>query len=127
MIALATNKQENVVCIVCPVGCQMVGTLKDGIWVIEGNRCKRGERYGVAELENPLRMVTGSVRVEGGRYPLVSVKTDFPVPKAEVIHIAKKMKMITVRAPISIGDVVIASVSSNGVNLVATRHVEEWT
>ena len=53
------------ICIVCPKGCHLkVDEEKD--FAVTGNGCPRGAEYGKKELTNPTRVITSTVRVEGG-------------------------------------------------------------
>jgi len=69
-------------CVSCPLGCLLRVELKDGkIERIEGNRCPRGEAYAREEITDPKRVLATSVKALGGDYPLVSARTDRPIPK----------------------------------------------
>ena len=66
------TKQLN--CINCPLGCLLTVTLEDGkITSVTGNTCPRGEKYAHQELTDPQRMLTSTVRIEGGELPLLPV------------------------------------------------------
>ena len=120
----AENRKMNIVCTSCPVGCRLtVFEDKDGNIEVEGNVCKRGKNYAVDEFSNPKRMVTSSVKVSGGQYPLVSVKTDKPIQKALVPEALKIIKNSKVKAPVNIGDVIAANIDGTDVSIVATRKV----
>lgn len=75
------------------------------------------------EVTNPTRIVTSTVRVEGGRADMVSVKTREDIPKDKIFQCVKALKGVTVKAPIHIGDVVVADVAGTGVDIVATKEV----
>ena len=53
-------------CIGCPLGCQLTVTMGNDEIKVEGNTCPRGEAYAKKEVTNPTRIVTSTVRVEGG-------------------------------------------------------------
>lgn len=112
------------ICISCPVGCRMnVEKDENGDIKVTGNTCKRGVKYAIDEFTDPKRMVTTSVRVDGGIYPMVSVKTDKPIKKGEVNNLLTKLKKIKIKAPIEIGDVVLGDIAGSDANVVATRRV----
>ena len=90
---------------------------------VTGNDCKRGIDYAKAEMTNPMRNITTSVRVTGGDMPMLSVKTASPVPKGMIMDIVKAIHMIKPTAPIAVGDVLIENILDTGVNIVATRRV----
>ena len=69
-------KERKLTYIGCPMGCQLQIIIKDGIVEkVTGNTCKRGADYGKKEVTDPTRIVTSTVRVQGGTLPVVSVKT----------------------------------------------------
>ena len=121
----AEHKKMNIICTSCPVGCRLtVFEDKGGNIEVEGNVCKRGKNYAVDEFSNPKRMVTSSVRVDGGQYPLVSVKTDMPIKKELVPEVLEIIKKSSIKAPIKIGDIIAADIEGTGVSVVATRKVD---
>ena len=63
-------------CISCPLGCPLrVETDENGQVVsVTGNTCKRGEIYGRKEVTAPERVITSTVKVEGGTAPLAGGK-----------------------------------------------------
>lgn len=117
---------RDLICIGCPIGCQLQVKL-DGKEVVEvtGNTCKRGEDYAKKECTNPTRIVTSSVYVEGGEIAVVPVKTETDIPKEKIFDCIKALKGIVVKAPINIGDVIVENILNTGVNIVATRKVDE--
>lgn len=117
---------RDLICIGCPIGCQLQVKL-DGKEVVEvtGNTCKRGEDYAKKECTNPTRIVTSSVYVEGGEIGVVPVKTESDIPKEKIFDCIKALKGIVVKAPINIGDVIVENILGTGVNIVATRKVDE--
>lgn len=117
-------KKINVRCIVCPIGCRISVIKKEGsAEIIGGNKCGRGEKYAVDEVLNPKRMVTTSVFVENGEFPLVSVKTSHPVPKEKIMEIVREVKKINLKAPVRVGDVILKNVAGTDADIVATRSV----
>nr|WP_246517352.1 DUF1667 domain-containing protein [Clostridium aciditolerans] len=117
---------RDLICIGCPIGCQLQVKL-DGKEVVEvtGNTCKRGEDYAKKECTNPTRIVTSSVYVEGGEIGVVPVKTETDIPKEKIFDCIKALKGIVVKAPINIGDIIVENILDTGVNIVATRKVDE--
>ena len=68
------------------------------------------------------RTVTTSMPVDGGDWPLVSVQTNPPIPKAMMLEIMDENT--GVQAPVKVGDVLIANVLDTGCDVVATRNVK---
>lgn len=118
-------EEKNLTCISCPMGCPLT-VLMNGAEVINvsGNTCKRGEIYAKKEVVNPTRIVTSTVRVEGGSADMVSVKTKEDIPKGKIFECVEALKGVIVKAPVHIGDVIIPDVAGTGVPIVATKNVE---
>jgi len=107
------------ICINCPKGCELEVSVDGDKVAVSGQGCPRGEEYGRAEATNPVRMVTGLVKVAGSRRPL-PVKTRTAVPKGRISDITNLLANTTVIAPKRIGDVIIQDVCGTGVDVVAT-------
>lgn len=118
-------EQRNLTCIGCPMGCQITVTLEDGaVTKVAGNTCKRGDDYARKEVTHPTRIVTSTVRVIGGSAPTVSVKTAQDIPKEKIFQVMEDLRSVIVRAPVSIGDVVLEDAAGTGVSVVATKNVQ---
>lgn len=119
------NEKKELICIVCPVGCRLEVDQNGDDIKVSGNQCKRGEKYAIDELTNPLRMVTSSMKVDGGDLPLVSVKTKKPIPKNLINEALKQIKKESSSAPICGGDVLIKNVAGTDIDIVATRNIHK--
>lgn len=94
------------------------------ITTITGNTCKRGEAYAIKEVTSPTRLVTSTVKVEGGNLSMVSVKTKTDIPKNKIFDVMKSLQGISVKAPVHIGDVIISNAADTGVDIIATKQVK---
>lgn len=113
------------VCVSCPIGCAITVELDDNKNVISvtGNTCKRGDAYARQECTHPERMLTSTVKVEGGRLPVVPVKSAKPIPKEMLFDCMKEINKVTLKAPVNIGDVVIENILDTGTDIIATNEV----
>lgn len=119
------KERRELVCIGCPLGCNVTVEMQDGkIGQITGNTCPRGADYVTKELTDPRRIVTSLVRVRKGVLPVVPVKTTTDIPKGKIMDSIRVLKGIELQAPIQIGDVVVEDVCGTGVQVVATGNVE---
>ena len=116
---------KELTCINCPLGCALQVTLEDGeVTSVTGNTCPRGDAYGKKEVTNPTRIVTSTVRVNGGKRPVVSGKTKEDIPKGTIFDITDALAEAEVNAPVNIGDVLLKDVAGTGVDFVATANVD---
>ena len=119
--------EQEITCIVCPIGCKiLIRSAENQFELLEGNKCKRGIDYARSEALDPRRMLTTSVLVKGGEWPLVSVKSSEPVPKAKVYSVLKEVKKVNVKAPVKLGQAIIKNVVKTGVDIVATKQVNKY-
>ncbi len=109
-------------CIVCPRGCRL--SVSDNLEVT-GHKCKRGITYALSEVVNPTRTITSTVRIKSSSYLLLPVKTDKPVPKADIFKVMAEINKVAVEAPISINSIIINNVLGLDVNIIATRSILE--
>lgn len=118
-------KRKELICIGCPMGCPIVVEMEDGkVLSVTGNTCPRGESYARKEVTNPTRIVTTTVRVDGGKVPMINVKTEQDIPKDKIFECIAALRGVTMKAPVNIGDIILENVADTGVNIVAAGNVE---
>ena len=117
-------KTVHLTCIGCPMGCSLSVEM-DGKEVVKvsGNNCGVGDKYAHKELTNPTRIVTSTVRVVGGNLSAVSVKTASDIPKSKMFDCVTALKNVELRAPVTIGQVVVPDVAGTGVAVIATKNI----
>jgi CxxC motif-containing protein len=121
-----TIKIHEVVCILCPMGCKITVKTEDGEVVsIEDAACERGKDYSLYEIRSPLRDFFTTVRVAGGRTPLLSVRSTEPVPKDMLVLCAKELAGAIIPAPVKLGDIIVKNVMNLGVDIIATKDVDK--
>ena len=113
---------KEVICICCPCGCHLQVDPEND-YNVTGNACPNGAAYGREELTHPTRIITSTVRVEGGLYPRCPVKTAQAVPKEKMTEVMAALDRVTLHAPVRTGQVVLADVCGTGVDVVATRNL----
>ena len=113
--------KRELTCIVCPRGCQMVVELEGkNVLSVSGNFCPRGKTYAETECTHPTRTVTTTAKCSDGS--LVSVKTDRPIPKENMMDCMRMVNGSVVSLPVSVGDVILEDVF--GARIVATQNKE---
>lgn len=113
---------KELICISCPMGCHLKVDVDNK--TVEGNTCKRGEIYGLNEVTNPVRVVTSTVKVNGGELPVIPVKTNGAIPKHLNFECMDIIGETVIEAPVKMGDVIIENVLGTGVDVVASRNIE---
>jgi CxxC motif-containing protein len=107
-------------CIVCPVGCRLKVDEENG-YAVKGNTCKRGEVYGKNELQNPTRVLTTTVAIEGGTHGRCPVRTNGAIPKSKIFEAMDVLKKLRLTAPVRCGEVVLKNILGTGIDVIATR------
>ncbi len=123
---MAENTVRELTCISCPLGCPLRAELNSAGQVlgITGNTCRRGEEYGRKEVTAPARTVTSTLRLIGGKAPVVSVRTREDIPKDKIFPCMEEIRKAAAKAPVKMGDVLIANVAGTGVDVIATKDGE---
>ncbi len=118
-------KTQKLICIGCPMGCDLTVTVDGDNINVTGNTCKRGEDYAKKEVTKPKRVLTSSIKVEGGEYPVVSVRTNCDIDKDKLFECMKVIKETTVKAPVKIGDVLIKNILNTSADIIATKDINK--
>ncbi|MDR1507515.1 MAG: DUF1667 domain-containing protein [Treponema sp.] len=111
------------VCTVCPKGCRLLVD-ESNDFEVSGAGCKRGIEYGRAEIQNPLRVLTSSILIEGALYRRCPVKSAAPIPKKLLFAAVEELRKIKVKAPVALGETVLENAAGIGVPVVTTRAFE---
>lgn len=107
-------------CIQCPQGCRLKISGQGGTLVVQGNKCPRGLNYAQAELTNPSRTLTTTVRTSFPDFPLLPVRTLRDVPLAQFFAIMGEINSVHVVKRLRPGDVVLSHLIGTDVPLIAT-------
>jgi CxxC motif-containing protein len=118
--------RKKIICTVCPQGCLIsaAGT-KEEVAEINGYACKKGKEYGIREFLHPVRILTTTVRIYGGRNALLPVRSASSLPKELLTDCMDVIKKTSVSAPIARYDVIIPNVCGCGADIVATDGAEK--
>lgn len=118
-------EEREFICVTCPVGCSVVARVEGQELVeLRGQACARGEAFVREELTDPRRILTTTVRVLGGKLPLVPVRSTAPLPKHLLFDVARALRQVELEAPVTLRQVVLANASGTGVDIVTSRPLE---
>ncbi len=116
--------KKNLICIVCPAGCQLCAEKSEnGEITVSGNKCPRGASYGAKELTNPERTVTAVMNSDSQEMPYIPVRTDKALPKNLINSLLTVIYTKELKVPVKRGDLIVSDFAGSGVNLVASRTV----
>ncbi len=117
------NKMQEIICIICPLSCQIKIRVKNKkIVSLENNKCRRGREYAKQEFYNPQRVLTTTIKVKNSNsFPLLPVRTDKSIPKGKLRECMQYLTNIEVEAPAKIGQVIVSNILNTGTNVIATR------
>ena len=118
------SEPQEVICIVCPKGCHLkVDPAND--YAVTGATCEKGIDYGKAELKNPVRVLTSTVKVVGSDVVRCPVRTNGSIPKGKIFDAMQEINKICLKAPVHVNDVVIGDLLGTSIDLIATRDIKE--
>lgn len=69
-------------------------------------------------------ILTTTVKIKSEVVVLLPVKTDKPIDVEKIGKAMKRIAKINVKAPITVGDIIVRNFVIKGVNLVSTKTVE---
>jgi CxxC motif-containing protein len=101
----------------------MRAEMKDGEITVSGNSCRRGANFAKAELTNPTRSLTTTVRTVFPGVPALPVRTDGEIPKGMVREAVRALGAVTVDQKIGCGDIVLEDVAGSGCRVIATSDI----
>jgi len=113
---------KELICIVCPRGCRLAVD-ENNDYAVTGHGCNRGEEYGKAELKNPVRTLTSTVRITGAELQRCPVKTKGVIPKRMLLEAVRLLDKIELTAPVYEGQIIISDICGTGIPFVATRDI----
>jgi len=108
-----------IICTLCPKGCHLA--VDEQSFAVTGNDCKRGIDFGVSELQNPVRVITSTVKINGAIHRRLPVRTTAAIPKRLIHDTMRLLDSVELTAPVKIGQVVVDDVCGTGVAFIASR------
>lgn len=114
---------HEIICIVCPRGCHLQIDPENG-YKVTGNFCPKGIPYAKAELLNPTRIVTSTVKISGKDLKRCPVKTDQAIAKGKIFEVMDEINKVKLKAPVKVGDIVIENILDTDANLVVCRDID---
>lgn len=110
--------EREMVCIMCPMGCNLTVKQNGDQIDVTGNGCSRGVMFAKEELVCPKRIVTTSVKTENG---VKSCRTTVSIPKSLVFDCVKEIEKLKLKK-VKFGDVIIKNVLNTGADVIITAN-----
>ncbi|NLC72615.1 MAG: DUF1667 domain-containing protein [Ruminococcaceae bacterium] len=110
-------------CIQCPMGCELTVTTSPEGYKVSGNSCPKGEAYAIAEMTNPMRIITTVVSVAGAEKTFLPVISDSPIPKEKLDAVLKKLKTHECKLPVYANQVLIENILNTGSNIISSKTI----
>ena len=88
--------------------------------IVEGNKCRRGIDFAEAEMTNPTRTLTTTVRTKFPGVPVISVRTDGEIPKDKIMDAMHELSEVVISTELGCGDTVLENVADTGVRVIVT-------
>ncbi|GAA0734413.1 DUF1667 domain-containing protein [Clostridium oceanicum] len=93
---------------------------------IKGNQCNIGIDSAKSYNNNSNKGIfTSLVRVKGGKYNVVPVKSNKPMEKRLWIDCSKALSRVYVGVPIKIGDVICKNILNTGIDIICTKNINK--
>ena len=110
--------EREMICIMCPMGCNLT-VKQDGEKIeVKGNGCIRGANFAKEEITWPKRILTTSVKTEKG---IKSCKTNKPVPKNKLFECMEEIENLRLKDA-KFGEVIIKDILGTGADVVVTSN-----
>ena len=118
--------EKEMVCVNCPMSCRLTVQIEDGaVTAVSGNSCPRGKAYAESECIRPMRILTTTVRIEGGIHRVLPVISAEEIPLDQITEAMAVIREVSVQAPVSVGDVIVQDILGTGVDIVAARSMKQ--
>jgi len=108
------------ICIQCPLGCQMQADKQGEEIRVWGHRCPRGDEYARKEVLNPERVLTTTVATNCPEKPRLPVKTRGQIPLEKIRPAMEIINTILLEKTVEIGEVIYPDLLNTGVDLIST-------
>lgn len=115
------ESNQKLICVLCPIGCTITISKEQTSLHITGYTCNRGKSWAEQEIIAPQRVLCTSLLVSNGDLPLVSVKTDTPIPLSAFTQLMRYLNQVHLEAPIEQGEILFSQPLGINCRIIATR------
>ena len=115
---------KDLICILCPNGCNLSVSDDLSAIVVTGQKCKRGREFAVAEMTNPTRTLCSTVKTCFPEMPVLPVKSGAAIPKDKIFDVMAEINQVMVTEALCCGVPVITNVLGLGIDIITTTAME---
>jgi CxxC motif-containing protein len=121
------SQERKLVCIMCPLGCNMTATIdnKGEIVSLTDDQCKEGKKYATNECKFPGRVLTTTVLTESSVHKLLPVRSNGLIPKGQLMECAHFLAKVRVKPPMSIGQTISLNILDTKADIISTEELLE--
>lgn len=112
------EETKNMICIMCPMGCELTVKKVGDDLQVSGNTCMRGVTFAKEEMTNPKRVVTTLVKTANG---VKSCKTTKPIPKSLMFDCVKEIEKLKL-GKVEFGQIIIKNVLGTDADVIVTSN-----
>ena len=114
---------SKIVCIVCPAGCVLEAENTDGEIKVTGCSCKRGVKFAIDEITNPMRTICSFVKTVFDGVPVLPVRVSCDIPKGKIFDVMAKIKEVNLSERVGRGEVIIKNVLGLEADIISTSNM----
>ncbi len=96
-------------------------------YTITGHLCRRGESFVLAEMTDPIRILTTTLPVDNSGMERLPVRSDKGIPKTKLLDCMNELKQIRISKPVYIGQIIVENILMTGANIIASRSLCDKT
>jgi len=110
--------KREMICIMCPMGCNLTVEYEGEEIKVSGNTCNRGVSFAQEEVKCPKRTLTTLVKTKGG---VKACKTTKPIPKELLFDAMKEIEKLRLEKA-DFGEIVVKDLLGTGADVVVTAN-----
>ncbi len=115
---------EEMTCLLCPKGCDLIVRSEGTDITVEGNQCPKGLNFGRDEVLHPKRNLATSVPISGKDFQMLSLRLSRPVSTDFFPGILEEISRLRPTPPVLRGKILIENIRESGADVIATRSVK---
>ena len=117
---------KEMVCIVCPNGCNLVIEIQGKDMKVEGAKCKKGKEFAIEEMTAPKRTIATTMKTIFPALPVAPVRINKEILKKDIFKVIEIINKIMIDRVYKVGEVIIENVADTGVDVICTIEMSRY-